>query len=188
MSFAVATAEKISRLPSFDPSLYLTRIVVPPAVWHANFGVLPPRSFPLVAKVHGSGSPRSAPSSPADCFSGRPVVTISGVTFPGSDQILAVARYRNRCCAPAMCTNAICFSLWAPTLVANTSAPTATRATAEILADIVDHPCTVTVLRYDPEVERVCLTGSTIAEQCSFRRRTQSESARFTRGQHSPDP
>ena len=23
----------------------------------------------------------------------------------------AVARYRNRCCAPAMCTNAICFSL-----------------------------------------------------------------------------
>ena len=42
-------------------------------------------------------------------------------------------------------------------------------ATAEILADIVDHPCTVTVLQCDPEIERICLTGSTTVEQCSFR-------------------
>ena len=54
-SFAAATPEKISRLPSFDPSLYLTRIVLPPGVMHANLGVAPPRSFPGLAKLHCSG-------------------------------------------------------------------------------------------------------------------------------------
>ena len=92
-SFAAATAEKISRLPSFDPSLYLTRTVAPLCVTHANFGVLPPRSFPDLLKSQGCGSPRSAASSPgAGCFSGRPFSSISGVTSPGSDQILEMAR------------------------------------------------------------------------------------------------
>ena len=83
MSFAAATAEKISRLPSFDPSLYLTRIVVPSGVRHANFGVLPPSVFPGLAKSHDSGWPLSAASSPPTLLQRPAGMTISGVTSPG---------------------------------------------------------------------------------------------------------
>ena len=51
MSFAATTAEKISRLPSFDPSLYLTRIVVPSGSHAGEFRRVAAKLFPWCGEI-----------------------------------------------------------------------------------------------------------------------------------------